>query len=774
MTDVMVIVSKAQFEEQHPRAKIGDVLPIDRYVSTHARLETLRDGGALFLVTVRPPDEALWLVAVLEAPTHDGTAWSGARNVSPVTDLGDLRSDLVFANGKGLSAKPGALGMALQTPRYLAASDVALLRGASSTATGKTRATEPKAKATAKAKPPAPRTTKRAPAAVPAPAALPIDEGDFRTGILDPARAETVASLVRQIVASPDDLTKRAILADLYEEAGDARGRHLRLACELERLDETDPRRLALARAVASLEARGRIAWSSDVRRVGGLNGCSREWGRTPFAFRRGFVEVLTGVPEEVLPDLDAAADVAPICRLALRDCKPADLGTLATHRSLGKLRDLSLSPDDAALELDPLLASRHLERIERLSLKGVLTSDTARRLADHPATAQLVELVLESPRDEGIGVEGLRALLQRGRLASLRRLTLVGQGLGAEGMHLLTELDGLRALTVEADEIGPAGAATVADSTTAASLGSLRLVGCGLGAKGAVAVVGSKRLGALSHLDLSENGIGKKLASVLAAYALPQVTSLALNGSNLKLDGAKALAETRVLAGLTRLALAKNVFKHEGAALLATAEGLPRLEVLDLGHNTIDPFGWKCLASGPLLANVRELDLSHNKCGTEGGKELAKWAGLSELRSLRLSYNWMGVLGIRAILERAPRLEELYAGENNYGSEPVRAVAAGACPRLRTLEAHECDAPTAALLENAPAAKTLEDLALGAGAADEAFATALASLPSLGRLKLSFRTPTPAAAAILRRRFGPFLELWGHVDAWLEHPGPP
>ena len=59
MTDLLVIVSKAVFEKSSPRAAVGDVLDLDRYVSTHKALEPLREGGRLFLVTVRPPDEKL-------------------------------------------------------------------------------------------------------------------------------------------------------------------------------------------------------------------------------------------------------------------------------------------------------------------------------------------------------------------------------------------------------------------------------------------------------------------------------------------------------------------------------------------------------------------------------------------------------------------------------------------------------------------------------------------------------------------------------------------
>lgn len=129
----MAIVSKAQFEKELGKAgREGHVHPTELYRSQHASLRPLSEGGALFLVTVRPPDEKLWLVAVLESPTSGDEGWSAAKNVVPITDVSSLKSRLKFSSGTGITAKPGALGMSLQTPRVLREEDVALLRGASS------------------------------------------------------------------------------------------------------------------------------------------------------------------------------------------------------------------------------------------------------------------------------------------------------------------------------------------------------------------------------------------------------------------------------------------------------------------------------------------------------------------------------------------------------------------------------------------------------------------------------------------------------------------
>jgi uncharacterized protein (TIGR02996 family) len=131
MADVLAVVSKAIFEKAARGLAPGSVWSTARYVSQNKGLAPLGDGGRLFLVTVRPPDEALWLVALLDQPRFDGTQWAAAPNELPIRDVSGLRSSIKFANGTGLPAKAGVLGMSLQTPRVLADGDVELLLGGS-------------------------------------------------------------------------------------------------------------------------------------------------------------------------------------------------------------------------------------------------------------------------------------------------------------------------------------------------------------------------------------------------------------------------------------------------------------------------------------------------------------------------------------------------------------------------------------------------------------------------------------------------------------------
>ncbi len=145
MPSVLAIISKAVYEKDAKIggrvAGVGDVVPLARYVSKNKGLAPVAEGGSLFLVEpVRPPAEALWLVAILESPTSDGENWNSVPSKIPVTDVTAIKDKIKFANGTGISAKKGcARDVAPVTPRVLSDADVALLRspgGAAAPAAG--------------------------------------------------------------------------------------------------------------------------------------------------------------------------------------------------------------------------------------------------------------------------------------------------------------------------------------------------------------------------------------------------------------------------------------------------------------------------------------------------------------------------------------------------------------------------------------------------------------------------------------------------------------
>ncbi len=128
MASILAIVSKSVFEQDSDMS-IGDLFETSEYQSKNKGLESIAEGGSLFLVTARPGDE-LWLVGILEQPVFVGDRWTARANTVKCADITDLIEKFVFETGAGLKAKPGALGMALQSPRKLTEEDVKLLRKA--------------------------------------------------------------------------------------------------------------------------------------------------------------------------------------------------------------------------------------------------------------------------------------------------------------------------------------------------------------------------------------------------------------------------------------------------------------------------------------------------------------------------------------------------------------------------------------------------------------------------------------------------------------------
>ncbi len=151
MPDILAIVSKAIFERDGRIGdrvlEAGDVWPVDRYTSANKALASLAAGGRIFLVTVRPPNEQLWFLGVIEQPRFDGTAWIAAPNKLPATNITSLRKQITFESGKGISGDKGTLGMSLQTPRALTARDVELILAAVGGARARTQPAAPVAAA---------------------------------------------------------------------------------------------------------------------------------------------------------------------------------------------------------------------------------------------------------------------------------------------------------------------------------------------------------------------------------------------------------------------------------------------------------------------------------------------------------------------------------------------------------------------------------------------------------------------------------------------------
>ena len=79
MASMIAIISKKIFETfSTPPPQLGAFVPLDGYDSKTKALNKLGRADRLFLVTVRPSDEQLWLVAILEGLSFTGQRWQAA------------------------------------------------------------------------------------------------------------------------------------------------------------------------------------------------------------------------------------------------------------------------------------------------------------------------------------------------------------------------------------------------------------------------------------------------------------------------------------------------------------------------------------------------------------------------------------------------------------------------------------------------------------------------------------------------------------------------
>ncbi len=462
MPDLMAIVSKAVFErEAGKRPAVGTRLGMDRYVSTNKALEPLARGGRLYLVTVRPPKEDLWLVAILDQPKHDGEAWIARRSQTPITDISKLKSKLEFETGTGIKAKKGALGMSLQTPRTLTAADAALLDQAAGAAAG-------------------------------AAGAPPEDAAG-----VDGERGD---GLLKAILDDPDRDDARRVYADLLTQRNDPRGELILLELALDgplsirKRAQLAPRRAELYKAHAKqwfpYALGGMRTHHGFLRAVKGSFKQLKAAGSKLFAAEPVTEVELTGIEdEEVVEQLLATRWLARVRRLILRGTVgDGGFAQLCASAGAANLRALNVSENE--------LGAEALE-----GLDGGLPRCTS--------------LVLSG---NSIGDEGLAGLRGWKHLAGIETLYLSRCELSAEGLAALLSGGALPNLDklclTDNDELGDAGAAAIAAS--AARLPRLRhveLINTGVSEDG-VRQLAAAPLPALRRIDARRNYLDDEAAA--------------------------------------------------------------------------------------------------------------------------------------------------------------------------------------------------------------------------------------------------------------------
>ena len=453
MGDVFAIVSKAVFEKEArvdgEPVGLGDVWPVARYSGSGKVFESaLADGGRIFMVTVRPPDEKLWLLAILESPKLDkkSKAWVASPNVVPAVDISSLRKTIKFESGKGMSQDKGTLGMSLQTPRALGPGDaekiLAMVGGGGST---KSKSTSTTAKAPASAK-----ITSRS--------------------------QSRVAALLSAIRDEPDDAVNRQVLADQYEQAGDPdRANFIRSQVARAELPRWDPRAVAMELDERAILRDHEAAWRAELPTVAGVR---------YVGFDRGLFAWLAFDDAALISKhIEAAMTACPITGVRMRwprrGARPkldaieglrslvvsgtllqnADLAWLAKSPVLSTIEDLTLQNsrlDDKAL--GTLLDSPHLGRLRRLRLpfhqlsnEGIerLTEASLPRLVELGLGVEVMDRLGSGGRDgDGINGEGIVALCGWDQMAKIERLDLTGNQIGEMGLTAILASPNTKRLT--------------------------------------------------------------------------------------------------------------------------------------------------------------------------------------------------------------------------------------------------------------------------------------------------------------------------------------
>jgi uncharacterized protein (TIGR02996 family) len=454
MADVMVVVSKAVFEKaygKHPQ--LGAQLAMDRYTSANKAIAPVGSGGKLYCVTVRPPDESLWLVAVLDNPQFDGEAWISAPATTPITDITSLRGKLMFESGKGITAAAGALGMSLQTPRVMTAADAALID-----------ALLPQ-RHTGEGFPAAPR--------------------------LDPNTGERNQgdALIQAVIAEPYADLPRQVFADALQARNDPRGEFVMLE-------------LALA---APLSIRKRE--DMKARRDALFAEHAKTWFPTALEYRTrgGFISAISGAFGKIDAEAKALFATQPIVEASITHVEASKLVKAAWLRYL---RQLSIRGALGDKGFAALVAAATTQQLTALNVTATgLGKKALAALGTHLPHCRTLVLT-----GNLVGDEGAEQLAAWKHLGQVETLYLSGCNLTVAGVTKLlsANLANLAKLTLSKNKLdNTIGVAIANAATNLPRLELLELLGNKLDGT-VVKTLAEAQLPAIRRIDVRNNRIGK------------------------------------------------------------------------------------------------------------------------------------------------------------------------------------------------------------------------------------------------------------------------
>lgn len=335
------------------------------------------------------------------------------------------------------------------------------------------------------------------------------------------------------------------------------------------------------------------------------------------------------------------------------------------------------LLPDHA----DRLFAAApFLRKIE--FAKGMVRSE----LAKVKQLKQIEELELSYA---DVSTETLTAVLRSKHLTGLKALLLNGNDLGAAGALVLASWPGLAhldTLDVTGCALG-AGFPPLASSAGLSGLKRLRIGQNGLGPSDLSGLLRSPHLKQLAELALGSTEIDRGCAAALGTSVFaPALTHLDLNSATFR-EGAFAAFATCRLPALRELTLNSVRLRAPEAEMLARAPFAGSLTALSFDACDLGPAGAEALGAGTYPA-VTTLDLSRNKLATRGGLALAGAAQhFPALTTLKLWSNKLTPDAVGALAGSAlcAHLTELDLTDNKIG--PAGALALAKSKHLKHLK---------------------------------------------------------------------------------------
>jgi uncharacterized protein (TIGR02996 family) len=444
-------------------------------------------------------------------------------------------------------------------------------------------------------------------------------------------------ALLAQVLAHPDDLAPRLVIADWWIERGDPRGEWVVAQCEHARTDLDRATRRRIEARVAELFEAHEAAWLAPL----GIAADDVVWCR-------GFIEHVRLAAEHLAACHAQLFASHPVSSLELRTTNSTELGAVVDLLPPGRLVKLGLHELGGltALTGSPVLAAlRDLKLFkspfEAATLRELVAASPAlRTLTVFGGNAGAIEpAIATQPWSElmlwgcGVTADGIGAMLRAPVLDTLESLRLVRNDLGTDGVRavatapfvrltdlrlshvgrgcaaeLVTALPDLRRLDLRNNNLGATELRVLA--ARAPGVEHLKLSHNRIGDAGALALAAGALLGSVTELELEDAGLGVAgITAVLRSASSRQVTTLKLGGQALGPDLRKLLREP-ALTRLRVLDLSDCAIDDEAAALLAASPAVAGLEELNLSRNPLTEPGARALAASPHLANLGQVAL--------------------------------------------------------------------------------------------------------------------------------------------------------------------